>query len=141
MHAKTLEACSRSFSLFTLSGGSSSIRFALFDVSEPLPRPLDGKVDRVGLSGTKVTFKDAAGQSPNGSIIDSSDRRLAVGLLLNWLETQPVFASVTAAGHRVVHGMTQRPGAGCDPNETKRVIEAIIACLDSKRDLASQQDE
>ena len=28
-----------------------------------------------------------------------------------------------------------------DPNETKRVIEAIIACLDSKRDLASRRDE
>ena len=28
-----------------------------------------------------------------------------------------------------------------DPNETKRVIEAIIACLDSKRDLVSRRDE
>ena len=28
-----------------------------------------------------------------------------------------------------------------DPNETKRVIEAIIACLDSKRDPASRRDE
>ena len=28
-----------------------------------------------------------------------------------------------------------------DPNETKRVIEAIIACLDSKPDLVSRRDE
>ena len=28
-----------------------------------------------------------------------------------------------------------------DPNETKLVIEAIIACLDSKRDLVSRRDE
>ena len=28
-----------------------------------------------------------------------------------------------------------------DPNETKRVIEAIIACLDSQRDPASRRDE
>ena len=28
-----------------------------------------------------------------------------------------------------------------DPNETKRVIEAIIACLDSKRDPVSRRDE
>jgi hydroxymethylpyrimidine pyrophosphatase-like HAD family hydrolase len=28
-----------------------------------------------------------------------------------------------------------------DPNETKRVIEAIIACLDAKRDPVSRRDE
>jgi phosphomannomutase len=28
-----------------------------------------------------------------------------------------------------------------DPNETKRVIEAIVACLDSKRDPVSRRDE
>ena len=69
-------------------------------------RLLDGKVDRVGLSGTELTFKDAAGQSQNSRAIDSSDRRSAVDFLLDWLQTQPVFASVEAVGHRVVHGMT-----------------------------------
>ena len=93
-------------SLLTINGGSSSIRFALFDVGEPLRRLLDGKVDRVGLSGTNLTFKDAAGQSQNSQHHRLRDRRSAVGFLLDWLETQQVFASVKAVGHRVVHGMT-----------------------------------
>src|SRR5471030_1760902 len=105
-HAKTLEARRESHSLLTINGGSSSIRFALFDADEPPRRLLDGKVDRVGLSGTNLTFKDAAGQSQNSRAIDSSDRRSAVDFLLDWLETQEVFASVKAVGHRVVHGMT-----------------------------------
>ena len=105
-HAKTLEARRGSYSLLTINGGSSSIRFALFDAAEPLRRLLDGKVDRVGLSGTNLTFKDATRQSQNNRTIDSSDRRSPVGFLLDWLETQPVFASVNAVGHRVVHGMT-----------------------------------
>jgi acetate kinase len=105
-HAKTLEARHESYSLLTINGGSSSIRLALFDVGEPPRRRLDGKVDRVGLSGTNLTFKDATGQSQNSRTIDSSDRRSAVGFLLDWLETQKVFASVKAVGHRVVHGMT-----------------------------------
>jgi acetate kinase len=105
-HSKTLEARRERYSLLTINGGSSSIRFALFDVGEPPRRLLDGKVDRVGLSGTTLTFKDAAGQSQNSRAIDSSDRRSAVGFLLDWLETQPAFASVKAVGHRVVHGMT-----------------------------------
>ena len=105
-HSKTLEARREKYSLLTINGGSSSIRFALFDVGEPPRRLLDGKVDRVGLSGTNLTFKDAAGQSQNSRAIDSSDRRSAVGFLLDWLETQQAFASVKAVGHRVVHGMT-----------------------------------
>ena len=105
-HAKTLEARRESYSLLTINGGSSSIRFALFDVGEPLRRLLDGKVDRIGLSGTNLTFKDATGQSQNSHTIDASDRHSAVGFLLDWLETQQAFASVKAVGHRVVHGMT-----------------------------------
>ena len=57
-HAKTVEASRESCSLLTINGGSSSIRFALYDEGEPLRRLLDGKVDRVGLSGTNLTFKD-----------------------------------------------------------------------------------
>jgi len=48
-----------SFSLLTINGGSSSIRFALYDEGEPLRRRLAGNVDRVGLSGTNLIFKDS----------------------------------------------------------------------------------
>jgi len=105
-HAKTLEARRESYSLLTINGGSSSIRFALFDGGEPLRRLLDGKVDRIGLSGTNLTFKDATGLSQNSHTIDANDRHSAVGFLLDWLETQQAFVSVKAVGHRVVHGMT-----------------------------------
>jgi acetate kinase len=100
-----LEARPESCRLLTINGGSSSIRFALFDVGEPLRRLLDGKVDRIGLSGTNLTFKDATEQSQNRHTIDASDRHSAVGSLLDWLEAQQAFASVKAVGHRVVHGM------------------------------------
>lgn len=93
-------------SVLAINGGSSSIRFAVYEQGEPLRRLLDGKVDRVGLPGTKLTFKDSAGQSHEGGTVDSADPNAAVVLLLEWLEDQPVFASIKAVGHRVVHGMT-----------------------------------
>lgn len=105
-HAKTVEASRESLSLLTINGGSSSIRFALYEKCEPLRRLLDGKVDRVGLSGTKLTFKDSTGKPQDSRAIDTDDHRSAVAFLLDWLETQQVFASVKAVGHRVVHGMT-----------------------------------
>jgi acetate kinase len=103
-HAKPLEASRESYSLLTINGGSSSIRFSLYDGGAPLRRLLDGKVDRVGLSGTNLTFKDASGQSHKP--ISPTDHLSAVSFLLDWLETQQLFASVKAVGHRVVHGMT-----------------------------------
>ena len=39
--------------ILTINGGSSSIKFALYQVGEPLKRGLYGKVDRIGLSDTK----------------------------------------------------------------------------------------
>ena len=44
--------------ILTINGGSSSIKFALYQVGEPLKRGLYGKVDRIGLSGTNLTFND-----------------------------------------------------------------------------------
>ena len=92
-------------SVLTINGGSSSIRFALYEEGEPLRRVLDGKVDRVGLSGTNLTFKDSTGKPQDSRAINTADHRSAVTYLLDWLETQPGFASVKAVGHRVVHGM------------------------------------
>ena len=43
-------------SILTINGGSSSIKFALYEAGEPLKRGLYGKVDRIGLSGTNLTF-------------------------------------------------------------------------------------
>jgi acetate kinase len=101
-----VEASRESCSLLAINGGSSSIRFALYDDHEPLRRRLDGKVDRIGLSGTNLTFKDSAGQLQDSRAIDHLDHGSAVASLLDWLETQPAFAAVKGVGHRVVHGMT-----------------------------------
>ena len=107
-----------SCSVLTLNGGSSSIRFALYEKSRPLRRLLDGKVDRVGLSGTTLTFNDSIGQSQDSLSIAQADRRSAAAFLLDWLESRKVFASVKAVGHRVVHGMMH--------SEPERVTPALL---------------
>ena len=108
-------------SVLTVNGGSSSIRFAVYMMIEPRRRLLQGKVDRVGLSGTKLTFQDSNGKSQDGPVIDSGDPPAAVAFLLDWLEAQPVFASIKAAGHRVVHGMTH--------SEPERVTPELLEAL------------
>ena len=43
--------------ILTINGGSSSIKFALYQAGEPLNRGLHGTVDRIGMSGTNLTFQ------------------------------------------------------------------------------------
>jgi acetate kinase len=92
-------------SVLTINGGSSSIKFALYQIVEPLKRRLYGKIDRIGLSGTNLTFHDADGKPQPSRNLDASDYKSAVNFLIDWLEARSDFASVKAVGHRVVHGM------------------------------------
>jgi acetate kinase len=92
-------------SVLTINGGSSSIKFAQYQVDEPLKRGLYGKVDRIGLSETKLTFNDAAGKPQASRKLAATDHKSAANFLIDWLEKQNGFASVLAVGHRVVHGM------------------------------------
>jgi acetate kinase len=91
--------------VLTINGGSSSIKFALYEVSDPLRRKLNGKIDRIGLSGTNLMFKDGAGNPKDSLSIAASDHRSAVNVLIDWLQKQDEFSAVVALGHRVVHGM------------------------------------
>lgn len=92
-------------SVLTINGGSSSIKFALYQMGGPLKRSLHGKVDRIGLPGTNLTFNDPARNQQDSRGVEASDHRSAADFLIDWLEEQAGFASVRAVGHRVVHGM------------------------------------
>jgi acetate kinase len=121
----TKSAAASRRSLLTINAGSSSIRFALYAAGEQLRLLLDGKVDRVGLSGTNLTFKEPADLAPTNRAIDPGDRGSAVAFLLDWLEVQPLFAAVQGAGHRVVYGMAHGDPEPVTPellDELRRLI-------------------
>jgi acetate kinase len=91
--------------ILTINGGSSSIKFALYHVEEPLKRGVYGKVDRIGLSGTNLTFNEPTKKQPENCKLAAADHKTAANSLIDWLEKQNDFKSVQAVGHRVVHGM------------------------------------
>ena len=92
-------------SILTINGGSSSIKFALYQIGEQLKRGLYGKVDRIGLSGTNLTFNKPTKKRTESRKLAAADHKSAANSLIDWLESQPDFASVKGVGHRVVHGM------------------------------------
>ena len=95
---------SASTSILTINGGSSSIKFALCQIGEALERKLVGKVDRIGLSGTNLTFNDPSQAEPGSRNIEAANHASAANFLIDRLEQQADFTHIRAVGHRV-HGM------------------------------------
>jgi acetate kinase len=91
--------------ILTINGGSSSIKFALYEVGEPLQRGFCGTLDRIGLNGTNLTFHDPASDRQDSRRLAADDHESAAHFLIDWLEEQNRFAAVRAVGHRIVHGM------------------------------------
>jgi len=91
--------------ILTINGGSSSIKFALFKAGETAKRGLHGKIDRIGLKGTKLIFSDTVGEKQKTHSLAAPDHKSAATLLIDWLQKQIGFESIQAVGHRVVHGM------------------------------------
>ena len=101
--------------ILTLNGGSSSIRFAVFAAEHPPRRLLQGKLERIGSGGMElIVERGASGAAASGAAaagaatrtkLASNERSTPAGILLDWLESQPVFESIGGVGHRVVHGM------------------------------------
>jgi acetate kinase len=91
--------------ILSINSGSSSIRFALYNIDEPLQRGLHGKVDRIGFSGTTLTYQKA-NQKPVASFaMPPASHKSSADILIDWLEAQPDFSNTKAVGHRIVHGM------------------------------------
>jgi len=91
--------------ILTINGGSSSIKFALYQTGKSLKKRFDGSVDRVGLPSTNLTFSESDGKHKDSLILESSDTRSAANFLIDWLEKKIDFSSIKGVGHRVVFGL------------------------------------
>jgi acetate kinase len=89
--------------ILTINGGSSSIKFALFEAGESPRQILAGGIERIGLPDASLRVK-GLNQADNFSrLVKASNHTVAVGALMDWIEERGVDA-LTAVGHRVVHG-------------------------------------
>src|SRR5579862_5895601 len=87
--------------VLTINGGSSSIKFALYRGVAPPERILQGKIDRIGSAGTRLTVEGGETRGETQDLPSDS----APGFLIDWLDQRIGLASLRAVGHRVVHGL------------------------------------
>jgi len=90
--------------VLAVNAGSSSIRFALYNATESLPRRTRGKIERIGLPDTTLTFDDSTDARAQNRAIEASDHSSAASALIDWLDEADLLSAIRAVGHRVVHG-------------------------------------
>jgi acetate kinase len=90
--------------ILTINGGSSSIKFALFEAGDSLRRILDGGIERIGLPDAFIRVKGVDPADNFSRPVTASDHTVAVGALMDWIEERIGRDALTAIGHRVVHG-------------------------------------
>jgi acetate kinase len=91
-------------SVLTINGGSSSIKFALFNADHTLQRILAGSIERIGLPDATFVVKGLIKADNFTRSVTAPNHTAAVGLLMDWIEERFERGELTAVGHRVVHG-------------------------------------
>lgn len=90
--------------ILTINGGSSSIKFAVFEAGDSIERVLEGAMEQIGQSEARLRVKGRNPAETFSRPVTAPDHTVAVGVLMDWIEARGESEGVTAAGHRVVHG-------------------------------------
>jgi acetate kinase len=90
--------------ILTINGGSSSIKFALFEAGDSLRRILEGGIERIGLPEATLRVKGVNQEDNFERLVAAPDHTVAVGALMDWIEERSGRDGLSAVGHRVVHG-------------------------------------
>jgi acetate kinase len=106
---------SESFSILTINGGSSSIKFALYGMDEKILLKYSGAISHIGSGGALLTIRPFKGEEKKIASHDS-DFHQATLFLINFLEKETDFKSVKCIAHRIVHGMNHTHAGIIDEN-------------------------
>ncbi len=91
--------------LLTINGGSSSIKFAVYEIEASLKQLFYGELENICTKNAVLNFSNAINNQQNTININTVDYDESVNHFIDWLELQESFTSVKAIGHRIVHGM------------------------------------
>jgi acetate kinase len=91
--------------LLTINGGSSSIKYALYEIKDTLNQLLSGEMEGIGSGDAKLNFIHLESSQSHQVNIPVADHIEAANWLINWLEKETEFIRVKAIGHRIVQGM------------------------------------
>jgi acetate kinase len=108
--------------ILTINGGSSSIKFGLFEADNAPRRILAGRIEGISLPQGRFTIKVQNRADNFSRPMTAPDHTAAVNVLIDWIQEKIQRDGLAAVGHRVVHG-------GRKYWEPQRITREMIAAL------------
>jgi acetate kinase len=108
--------------VLTINGGSSSIKFAFFEVGDALVRVISGQIERIGQADAVLRVKGLNEAASFLRPVRAPDHTGAVNALMDWIEERAGSETLAAIGHRVVHG-------GPTYSEPQRITSVMVEKL------------
>ena len=102
--------------------GSSSIKFALFEVGDSYRRMLHGGIDAIGSPQAVLQVKCLNEADNYSRPLAVATHAGAIDAFMDWVEAENTFGPLAAVGHRVVHG---GPNYSQPVQITSQVIEEL----------------
>lgn len=90
--------------VLSINGGSSSIKLAMFEFGQSLRRILVGGIERIGQPDAAFRVEGSGPADSFSRPVAMADHRAAARVLMDWIGQQKLGNSLTAIGHRIVHG-------------------------------------
>ena len=94
-------------SILTINAGSSSVKFALFELAEHIAEKaaISGQIDGIGTADVRLVAKDNTGtRIVDQALPAGADHATSFDQLLHWFSSSAKGGKIVAVGHRVVHG-------------------------------------
>ncbi len=118
--------------ILALNSGSSSIKYQLYDWATK-GSITKGAVERIGIGGSFIEHHEP-GEEPNKAEHDCPDHEIALKLIVDTLTDANVgvikdLRSISAVGHRVVHG-------GENFHQSTLINDAVLEAIRKVQDLA-----
>jgi acetate kinase len=84
--------------ILTVNGGSSSIKFALFEAGDSLPKIFEGRLERIGSPDALLTINGSSAADHFSRAVTASDYTAAVTVLMDWVEERVQHKPLSAVG-------------------------------------------
>jgi acetate kinase len=90
--------------VLTINAGSSSIKFALFELAAEPVRQISGTLERLGQPDSAISWRRSGESSSQKEPLAAKSSAAAIAPFVKWLDAHVGLDSVSAIGHRIVHG-------------------------------------
>ncbi|MBC7695521.1 MAG: acetate/propionate family kinase [Burkholderiales bacterium] len=108
--------------LLAINCGSSSIKYAVYEIEQSLQQLFNGEIDGIGNSNAEFRLtKQKEVQKP--ITIAPKTHEEAAEWLVKWLEKESEFIDIKAIGHRIVQGMQH--------NQPEKITDDLLKYLRS----------